>query len=342
MKHAVLVLLLLIFGCPAMAAGSKNVRDWRGTCDNDGRCVAEVTGNGGLAMGGQGYRLEIARAAGVDEGWTLLLAAKNVPQPVAGELISISIANSEVMAISAEAQDDGISFGFAAEEALPRVFAGLKKGQHVTIVFGASEGPQSVGFSLSGLAAILLWIDEQQGRVGNSDQVMAVPGAKPGTMLAGVDAEAFKADILKLSPASSCQWLGENADPSVYQVESFILGAGKTLYVVGCIRGAYQGSAILFARDEYELRALSFPEFSDEFGWGATLEIGFEDFNPASKTLMTFVKFRGIGDCGSTALYRWKDYGFKLLEYRYQGKCEGDGSGEMPEYPVIYKAKEEE
>lgn len=338
MRALWLVLPLFVLVTTARAESSKTVRDWSAHCDTSGLCTAVVPGSGGTAMGGQGYRLEIARGPGADEGWTITLVAKRVPQPNAGAPVNLAIAGSPAIEMPVAPLEDGISFGFSDAVSLPATFAAFKSGQSLTVSFDEPNGSASEQFSLSGLVAVLLWIDEQQQRVGNSAQVVPLPVLSAGKMLSEYAAQDFQNEILATSLVAGCQWLGENKDPSVYEVESFDLDGGRMLYVVGCVRGAYQGTSLVFLRDTDGLRVLSFPEYSDELGWSGTQEIGYDSFDPRTRTLHTYVKFRGIGDCGATARYQWTDYGFKLLEYRYRAECASDENGEIPEFPIIYKA----
>jgi hypothetical protein len=338
MKWLMALMFALAGAAIAGAADTaKTVRDWSARCNEKLDCKAEVAG-----WGGQGYRLQLLRDNGLDEGWRLVLVARKVPQPAVGVYPVVKVDGAEIAATEVMALDDDASFGFADEEALPRIFAAMRKGSRIDISFPAEGKDVSESFSLSGLSAIILWADEQQSRVGYPQRVVAYPLAQSGEELQGAAADAFKAEILEASPARGCQWLGEEADPAAFKVESFVLGEGKTLYVVPCFMGAYQGSSILFLRDGDGLKPLAFPEYSESLGWSGTFEIGYEQFNPGSKVLSTLVKFRGLGDCGATAEYQWRRFGFKLLEYRYRGKCADDPPGDIPEYPVIYKADEGE
>src|SRR5262249_10888046 len=121
---------------------------------------------------------------------------------------------------------------------------------------------------------------------------------------------------------------------------TYDLGKGSTLYVVSCIVGAYQTGSVLLVGGQDGLRALDFPAYSTGYGWSGTQVIVVESFDTKDKTLMTFAKARGLGDCGSTAQYRWTDFAFELREYTYKD-CIDDGSASPDEdWPVIYKAKE--
>ncbi len=199
-------------------------------------------------------------------------------------------------------------------------------------------------FSLSGIAAVLLWIDERQGRVGNSDQVAAIaPDPSIGAAeVKGEDAKKLRETLLGTSVAYDCQWAGPEGDPETFFAEAFQLDSDHVLYLVRCMMGAYQPSTQVFLKSFDRLEPLAFPDYSDADGWGGTNYLGYAEFDPKTKELHNYTKFRGIGDCGTSSDYRWTGYTFKLLEYRYRD-CDDDApvdpEGELPEFPVVYKAK---
>ncbi|NJM30993.1 MAG: DUF1176 domain-containing protein [Rhizobiales bacterium] len=332
--------MTIFFPSPSSLASeqSKTVRDWMASCDQFS-CTAEVTGEGGLASGGTGYRLRIARASQGGGGWTVELVVHNVPKPAEGETVTVAVAGETLPATIVSKLDEDRA-GFADQAALEKIFPALRKGQSVTLGFTSDGKAQSESFSLSGLAAVLLWIDEKQGLVGNSAAVAAYGAASESTELEEGAAAEFKVKIEKLSPVSQCQWNEEGGDKSLYKVDEYDLGDGSLLYAVLCWRGAYQESAVLFRETTDELRVLTFADYSEEMGWGGTQELTSPEFDEKAKTLFTHTKFRGIGDCGSSAQYQWMPDGFKLQLYTYR-KCsdEIDENADL-DWPVIYKSKD--
>ncbi len=118
------------------------------------------------------------------------------------------------------------------------------------------------------------------------------------------------------------------------------LSAEQTLYLLPCYTGAYNVIYSVYVFDKRypdELKRSFFAGFSEETGWYGKDSLINADFDPKTKTLSAFEKSRGLGDCGSIPKYQWADYGWRMIEYRYWGKCDGS---RMPEdWPVIYRFK---
>ncbi len=118
------------------------------------------------------------------------------------------------------------------------------------------------------------------------------------------------------------------------------LSGGKMLYLLPCFAAAYNVVYRVYVFDKRypdELKRSIFAAYSDAAGWYGKDDLINAQFDPKTKTLIAFEKGRGVGDCGSIAKYRWSDIGWRMIEYRYWGKCDGT---RMPEdWPVIYRFK---
>jgi Protein of unknown function (DUF1176) len=322
-------IVLLALSLPG-AAASKTVRDWTGSCD-DIACFAEVTGSGGLAMGGQGYRLQIHRSNDAAAAWYVKLVARKVAVPDGAATFVI---DGQAIPTQLLADQSGEGFDFSDQVSLEQIFPLLRKGNTAEVNYGQS----SESFSLSGIAAVLLWIDDQQKRVGNSDQVAAIaPSGTGGGAPAGL-----REELMALSAVRECQWAMAGEGSETFNVAEHDLGDSQTLLIVQCTMGAYQPSTVIFLRAFDRLDQLAFPSYGHDTGWGGTVYLGFVDFDPKTRELSNYAKSRGLGDCGTSSRYRWSGYDFKLLEYRYRA-CNDDEpvdpDGEIPEFPIVYEAK---
>ena len=118
------------------------------------------------------------------------------------------------------------------------------------------------------------------------------------------------------------------------------LSAGKMLYLLPCFTGAYNLFYRIYVFDKRypdELKPSAFAGYSDDFGWYGKDNLINAEFDPKTKILSAFEMARGLGDCGSKPKYRWADYGWRMIEYRYWGKC--DGTRMPADWPVIYRFK---
>lgn len=323
----------------ANAAGqSRTVRDWTASCDQFS-CSAETVGEGGLASGGTGYRLRIERANAGGSGWTVTLVAHNVPKPGDRDSITIAVPGAVLPAMTVTKLDED-RLGFSDQAALAQIFPALRNGTRATLAFAADGATHSESFSLSGLAAVLLWTDEKQGRVGEALTVTALGEAAERSTLADGKAAQFRDRIARLSPVSHCQWNQADGDQSLFRADSYDLGGGSVLHAVPCWRGAYQESAVMFLESGGELRALTFAQYSDAMGWGGTQELTMPEFDEKTKSLFTHTRFRGAGDCGSSAHYQWTPDGFKLMLYTYRACADEVQEDADPDWPVIYRSKD--
>lgn len=119
------------------------------------------------------------------------------------------------------------------------------------------------------------------------------------------------------------------------------LSATQTLYLLPCFTGAYNFIYRVYVDDtrySNDLKPSLFASYSDLSGWMGTDTLINASFDPKTKILTAFEKGRGLGDCGSIPSYQWYQYGWRMIEYRHWGKCDGS---RMPEdWPVIFRLKQ--
>ncbi|MBZ0228054.1 MAG: DUF1176 domain-containing protein, partial [Bauldia sp.] len=111
------------------------------------------------------------------------------------------------------------------------------------------------------------------------------------------------------------------------------------LYIIPCFAGAYNVAYRVYlvrAGNIGKARTLYFANFSQTLGWYGSDTLINASYDPESKTLASFGKGRGLGDCGNAARYRWDGFDFRMIDYRAWDQC--DGSRRPDEWPVIYEA----
>jgi hypothetical protein len=128
------------------------------------------------------------------------------------------------------------------------------------------------------------------------------------------------------------------------RMQFFPLETGKYLVEIMIAMGAYQGTYGYLFYDETTsppaAKPLSFKIFNTEQGKILAREVqemtGFGDFKADSKELLIAGVYRGLGDCGYTAVYRISDGKAVLQEFRAKFDCDGHS----PEkFPLIFQAK---
>lgn len=213
----------------------------------------------------------------------------------------------------------------ADDEALEiaRAFA---QGRRATITLAG----KSAAMSLTGAAAALRYIDDRQGRAGTRGALVATgPAAdtrapRPAMPTIRVARTIEKpaafspALIATMRKTADCQPI---TIPELAEVEAYALGGGRTLAIVPCGLGAYQGWSAIYvvARG----RALPAP-FDVKMNDGGDEPVpqltntGFE-----RGILSSFAKGRGLGDCGFGQTFAWDGTRFRLTKQVEMPTCRG-------------------
>ena len=129
------------------------------------------------------------------------------------------------------------------------------------------------------------------------------------------------------------------------QASTYTLGDGKILVKVICFTAAYQVAYGLAVYTEPEGKpsatALSFDSFDVEKDPKQPTKtkikglVGLLNFDNDSKQLTVTTKYRGVGDCGQRAVYKWDGDKFALKVFQAKVAC--DGKYQKPtEYPQIF------
>jgi|GEM_PF-2598425 len=313
--------------------------DWLAACRPDGYCSATAydnpqPGNGTVAdyvlrIGRQAtqpyWEISFSTVATMADGWQDFVVSVDGVAETFGP-------RSEVGAY--QSINDFFLLGPKAQAVMDR----LAPGTQMDIAFTDTNGAgQKAQFSLRGLTAALLWIDEQQSRIG-SERVALVPPY--GLVPVGEEQLAtpqIPVDLLdRRADDPECRPLADIANGRDFIVAP--LGGGSLLYVLPCDSFAYNFSSKVYVEREDAFTPVYFAEFSEMTGWTGTSVLFGADFDQESQTLTSFYKGRGLGDCGSTGQWRWDGANFVMVEFRAKDSCDGEAGGEVGDFPVVYSA----
>lgn len=200
------------------------------------------------------------------------------------------------------------------------------------------EASGSAEFSLAGLSASLLWIDERQNRVGR----LRVAGEPPYGLLPfghGIDDSiAVPHELVRHHRADEdCSPFEDLASGRDSIVAS--LGNERSIAVLPCWDGAYDFGSSVYVLEDQGYRQIFFAEYSDADSWFVSKHLVNVHLDPEAGTLSSFSRGRGLGDCGSAGSWRWMGSEFRLETYRYKEDC--DGTVEPGDFPVVFTAKPE-
>ena len=231
------------------------------------------------------------------------------------------------------AEDQEGSLAVAAADA-PAVLAAMRTAAEFEL--RRPDGTSLGRVSLKGVSAALLYMDEQQRRIGTVTALVR-PGTKPASAVppppplpriaapAGSSRKASLAarDLAALRKRFKCT-IDEVGGPDEQDVQP--LGPDK-LVLLACGSGAYNISYVpIVVPAKGGVAAARAARFDTHESWwegeGKPILIN-AGFDPASATLVSFSKARGLGDCGSTRSYVWDGARFRLVEQADMDECRG-------------------
>jgi hypothetical protein len=296
--------------------------DWTVGCDNGRKCQAVAL----VPEGVSDDELPFATLA-VERG------AANLDQPALGVRMDLDeIAPLAAIVIDGQRarfplQQDGQLHDPSDALALLRQLSHAQGARVLDLA-----GKPVARISLTGAAAALRWMDEQQLRTHSGTAVVAMGtglGPQSAPLLPRIVAPPTSkaaprtirpADIAAIRTRYECGRVAES-----HVTQTFRLDARTTLAIVPCMLHAYQSSSIVLLLPEagpwrpvpLERRFASdtqdpTPEWMTE-----------PEYDAETRELWSAAKGRGIGDCGSTEGYIWDGNIFRLAFMAGMDRCQG-------------------
>lgn len=332
-----IALVLAAIGCAGAALGAgepklpepKTFRDWMAACDNVKGCAA-------LSLPPEDAPstayLRLERQAGPDAAPLLLLRlqrdGKTMPKAVKLTLDGAPFpAGGRTLPVTAD--DDVATLTFSAQDTAALIEA-ARKATKLSVT--APEVTATV--SLAGSVASLLWIDEQQGRLGTPSALIrksttgSAPAAPDLPLVAAtpvppmLDMKLGKAQAAKLRAELKKRKPDACEDDAAEADEAWALGDKRMLVALACSRGAYNVGSSFFLMPENEpakAKPIRLPDGDGDEG----NELTNASFDPRTGHLSFFAKGRGIGDCGVSGDYAWTGAGFVRMVLSMMGECRG-------------------
>jgi hypothetical protein len=198
------------------------------------------------------------------------------------------------------------------------------------------DGTRVGSVSLKGVSAALLFMDEQQRRLGTSTALVR-PGARPPSAvppppaLPKVTAAAGSSRKVTLTGGETAALrkrfgcaIDEVGGPDEKEVHP--LGQDR-LVLLACGAGAYNVTYVpLVVPAKGGVAAARHPAFDAPEAWwqgeGKPTLIN-AAFDPVRSELSSFAKARGLGDCGSGRSYVWDGARFRLTSQIDMDECRG-------------------
>lgn len=326
----VLAAMMLVAGA-AQAAEERVFRDWIATCNNVSDCVLFGTQDSNVE-GDIGY-VRFAQAYAVPSQVRASLVTIPEDGRVRNVMLAVRVDGRTVPGLAAvtfTAFDDIGMRARLSQAQSNALLAAVRNGRALTLV----EGNRTrATISLAGSAAALLWVDEQQQRVGTAG-ALARPGRRPlavrGMRTAPVVRAAPSVPQTNLPTIATAPLRRQMTDcdddiiATDIPSETYRLDPDTLLVTVPCSRGAYNVSVALFLTDGRGRNprpvSLRLPPGSET----ATEDLPTNlTYDPVNQTISSFPRGRGLGDCGTDTTWAWTGTAFELRSQFVMGECKG-------------------
>lgn len=313
----------------ALAAGpaakppvSFSHNDWELACDNTRTCRA--AGYQADSGAGEPVSMLITRKAG--PGTAIDIELQTGGEEEAKGTARFKVGKATVSGLQAAS-------GSLDDKQVRSVLPELLKSDEATL----TAGGRTWTLSLAGLNAVLLKMDEAQGRVdtpgalvrrGSKPESSVLPPVPPPVVNAVKPPKARPGDdalATRIFPSLKLDDIKEQCnnaeDVSAKSLEVHRLTERKVLLSLGCGMGAYNYSSLLWIANDKPPYAPVFLEANGEF-----------DEKEGSVT--AGFKGRGIGDCWSSETWHFDGQGFVRTEATGDGMCRGfaGGAWTLPRY----------
>lgn len=297
-------------------------KDWALQCDNTRTCRA--VGYQAESSESDPVSLLLTRMAGPGTPVQLdLQVHADQESPAALQLAVASLRVTGMAGSSAQVP--------AAQ--VPRLLQELLRGEEAVVTAGKDRWV----LSLAGVSAVLLKMDEVQGRL-NTPGALVRKGSQPeGSVLAAIPAPIVKAakpvparkadaalavPLLAAVDRAHVESQCTGGVPDAAAVNVYRLTDRKLLLEVPCGMGAYNFSSLLFVAND---RPPYQPTLIDDVDGS---------FDPDTGEVRSAMKGRGIGDCWWMREWRFDGKGFVLSAERGDAMCRGfpGGAWQLPAY----------
>ena len=333
-------LTLLTVGA-AQASGVKAIKDWSAVCDNLNTCVAFAWPRDEAEIAW--LRLERKGDAGAPVTAVLAVYAED-DLNVGGGPWLLDVDGKPVPGLAALfPTQDGNGY-WRMEIPAANMRALVIAARDGSVLKLTRRGRDPLTLSLSGGAATMIWIDEQQGRIGlptalgratgrsRAIAIRARPVIKSGP-------EQPQTGLPKAMPASVLKAIGDCEDLAETASSAVIarLSPGVVLYAPVCSRGAYNAVFSLVLADETGRGArrilLPLPQGYEQASISDPMNI---DYDPTTRVMTSFSKGRGLGDCGDETQWVWDGTAFRVSYALLMSECRGVS---VDDWPQLFRAE---
>ncbi len=325
----------------------REIGDWLIACDNTRDCVVRQVHDPSRALAdgeAEDVGIDIARKAGPNGAIEVQIRAERWLDPA-------RLHSSEQLPLARlpwRRSSDGQDATLSGEPARRFVRAAVNAPRLMLTSRGVSH------VSLRGLAAVLLVMDEAQGRIGSVGALV-----RPGSASPGAVPPPAQAPLVRVAPAAPPLARAKAFAASIRRLHAKVLAehecdrdpggddaaypltATDAIVVIGCGRFAYQTSVLVFRapRDRSAaatLLRLPHPPVAPPTDNESAGEYVEGRYDPATQTFSEMAKGRGTADCGRATEWTFDGKLFHLSVFRWQNRCGGVLPGD---WPILYRTR---
>ncbi len=323
---------------PVSAGYVKEVRDWFTYCSDSLVCTFETSLKGGAI-----FRFGFSRGSTANAPVDVFVVGAGTDGSNLRLTIDGEAENS--FEFSAGKKDDNEAWRFELGAKQFDVLNAMMAGSSVAITVDDGAKRVTANASLSGFTGSALFVDDVQQNVGSRDALKA----KGEAVAADATITAFELNASSELPVKVAEFWREHTDQCAEGYEGredlikelgglrIEMEEGAMLYLLPCgLPGAYNYPKTALIHDVRTgmVRQLAFPIMS---ALGPTMDLTPFNINwdGRDRSLSSFYKGRGLGDCGTRAI--WKIEGgfyanFVLVRQEQKDECDGN----YQDWPVVW------
>lgn len=343
LRHVFLAAVMLTAWLPGQTAHawiSKQVRDWMVECSNGLTCKMSYSDWSARGVQYVGFERKGAPHAGVD--LRLRTHTNFSPDTDPGVTFRFTVDGRDVLALTTKELIQGEHSDLHFYSNQPQVLAllaAMEAGRTAEVTVTGAAGTEVLPIKLNGVKGAMLYADEVQGRLGQVDALDARGDRQPSKHAVAKEILSLEdmPEIIRKDFTDSGGACSDLEPETIKQFQGFDVTVGSTeLIGVPCATGgAYNQPYALYTVGEIVER-ISFPYMEDGKPTVMTTAMNI-DFDPVARTITSFFRGRGIGDCGEYFKWRINERvgSLTLLEMRNKGECD-EGSNDPTTFPLVW------
>ena len=341
-RFAILAFASLFLNSAAHGGPSRQIREWNAYCTDTLSCAFSSYKENDAFHG-----LEFKRGNGASAPVTIALTAAREVAEGAGLTLSVpgQLEPLTIPAQFAKTEEGYLVFDDPRIETL--LLPAMQAGEKLIISLETVEPTSPVELSLSGLTAVMLYLDEAQDRLDKTDALVR-KGSKPATGIISRAVELKSSADLPEPVAAIWRSLPDECGTGFEDQDLIGDFGGIELaldnettvkhYIIPCGGpGAYNlvYAAYMFDASTGAVRKMTFPTMGPK---GPTVQqlIVNMSWDEQTSQVSAYSKGRGLGDCGTSSIWEWDGNGmygnFVLVEERTKEDCDGN----YDDWPLVW------